>query len=534
MRVNEITKYISEASIFDPKYPSGTLVKFSGKTTGNALLARVASKLADFDKSEQLEKLAANLISTPEELEEYLGTDNAIYSPQIIDSKGKLKNNIYAMQFKRENGDEFYIVDTGSNLSGNLTRVFREGEKLSTRSKGLVAEALLGVAMYAKLIARGGDLISPISSQDVWNIVDKIKPSGEDRLEDTVNDRSHKVSDKIHLAITLATDVQHLLTDKQHRGSFRNEVDNWVNYANSALAQKYADVLYKNDRPDNVTIMLAGKEGGKLDVGINVLDAEGHATSKFKQVKLSVKLSDGLIGQVGRGGDPVEAYNNLVQLFSPLGVDLSPSKDAIIAAAIESGVKKQFIGGMNVAYEEAYRQLKALTGTPEGDAELALRLARLADHHATGNDPHIQVIEAGDTGNFRLLNYKGLHQSLAQQGRNIDVDLRWGSSSKIPGEKTPALRFYDVNNSGPKGRLIEIRIRGRGGYGKEYANNIIEPLSLMKDLAAFKRFRKSEPQVQPQQLPQEPQVQQVQPEPTTAQTPDELEQIKRNAGLQPT
>ena len=75
---------------------------------------------------------------------------------------------------------------------------------------------------------------------------------------------------------------------------------------------------------------------------------------------------------------------------------------------------------------------------------------------------------------------------------NITCQLTYGTSSKTGGAKTPDLMFFDKNNPTPSGRLVDIRVRGRGGEGKEYANNIIEPLKLMKELAAFKRFRKPE------------------------------------------
>jgi hypothetical protein len=495
MRFNDFL--LNEASIFDPKYPPGTQVKFSSKGSKNALLQRVLDKIPKFDAKEVLEKVVATQIETASDVK---GKKPLIVSDFALKAvKNGSAKSVYSMVFKRPNGEYFTIVDSASNIGGAFTKVYGEGEKLATRAKGLVAEALLGVAMYAKLVARSGDMTQKITSEDIWAIVDRIKPSGDDKVEDTVQDRGNQVSDIINLSITLATDVQGLLTDKKHRHHFLNEVDNWVNYANSDLAQKYADVLYKNDRPDNITIMLAGKDGGKLDVGINVLDKNGRATEKFKQVKLSVKLSDGLIGQQGRGENPQEVYNNLVTLFHPLGVDLSKAQPAIIAAATKSGVKKQFIDGLNIAYTEAFTQLKALTGSLEGDVALAVRIARLADIHATDNDPAIQVIETGSAGNYRLLNYKGLHQTLAKENINIDVELRWGNSSKIPGAKIPELRFVDVNNSTPAGRLVSIRVRGRGGVGREYANHIIEPLKLLKNLAAFQRFRKPNNPQQPAQ-----------------------------------
>jgi len=129
---------------------------------------------------------------------------------------------------------------------------------------------------------------------------------------------------------------------------------------------------------------------------------------------------------------------------------------------------------------------------PEGDAAVAEKLAQFADSHATANDPTMHVIEKYGKGDYRLLNYKGLAQVFQEQNINITCSLDFGTSSKTGGAKTPTLTFYDSNNPGPSGRLMKMWVRGRGGEGKEYANTVIEPGRLMKDLAAFRRHRKPE------------------------------------------
>jgi hypothetical protein len=360
-----------------------------------------------------------------------------------------------------------------------------ETPKIQTRSAGLVAEGLLGIAMYAKLTARGGDLTADVVPDDVWNIVDRIKPEGVDTLVDNVKDINNKVADSINLVITLAVDVQEVLTNPKYRSMFTEKVKSWCNYVNADLSQKYADTLYKNNRPDNVTIRLAGKEGGKVDVLINVLDKEGNPTRRMEQVKLSVKLSDSLIGQQARGKSHEEVYDNLEKLFEPLGVDLSLKKNKILKAALLSGVHNQFIGAMSIAYKEAADQLTKLTKGEKNDVSLASKIAALTDYHATANDPEIQVIEQTPGGDYRLLNYKGLKKIFEKN--NIDVTLKYteGTSSKVQGAVMPSIVFYDKNNASRQGKLVEIRFRARGNY----ANHIIEPGPLLKELAAYNRFK---------------------------------------------
>lgn len=358
-------------------------------------------------------------------------------------------------------------------------------ERAEVRSKGLVAEALLGVAMYAKLIARGGSLVEKITDQDVWSIVDRIKPQGAETLKDAVNDVNNQVADNINLEIVLAQDVQHLLTNKQYRPMFLDTVSSWVAYVNSSLAQRYADALYKNNRPDGVTIRLAGIEGGKVDVLINVLNPQGQATRKMEQVKLSVKLSDSLIGQVARGKNFEEVYTNLEDLFGPLGVKLQGKKAAILKAAMASG-QQQYIDAMPIAYKEAVKDLKAISKTPSGDAKLAERISELLNWHATNNDPEIQVIEKLPGADYRILNYRDLKTVFKKHNINITVDYFAGASSKVPGKEVPQILIYDKSNPKPSGRLLEIRFRFRGNY----ANHIIEPGPLLKELAAYNRYSK--------------------------------------------
>ena len=491
MRILDIIGILTEASVFAPRYDGSQAVKISSADKGQKLLAYIQKAIPDFDPEDPLYKVSA---AGPYKEDELKPPKGVLFARVGSASKGGL----FAIKFSRKEKKSIILFGGMDLIQGGLTKHYetKPGEeaqaKFSPSVKGLVAEALLGVAMYAKLVARGGDLTAKIDEKDIWNIVDRVKPKGDDEVGDSVTDRNSLISDNISISIKMRTDVQAVFTNPQFRPAFADQVASWIKYANSDLGQRYADALYKNNRPDNISILLAGKAGEKMDVAINVLNAQGQATKKHEQVKLSVKLSDGLIGQQGRGDNPQEVYDNLVKLFGPLGVNLEFKKADILAAAEKSGIKQQFVPAMSIAYQEAWEQLLSILELPEGDAELASRVARLADYHATKNDPAMQVIETHGKGDYRLLNYKGLAELFKEQNINITCQLTFGTSSKTGGAKTPDLMFFDKNNPTPSGRLVDIRVRGRGGEGKEYANNIIEPLKLMKELAAFKRFRKPE------------------------------------------
>lgn len=407
----------------------------------------------------------------------------------LIDKLSKAPNKL---EYGKQIANTTLSFTNGTNAkikqifkSADLKGSTDDAPKLQTRTAGLVAEGLLGVAMFAKLTARGGKLTDNISSSDIWEIVSRIKNESDGVITDSVNDINNEVSDSINLEVRLAIDIKNVLVNPAYRPLFEDKVASWVNYANSDLAQKYADVLYKNNRPDNITIRLEGTEGGKIDVVINVLDKDGKPTKKLEQVKLSVKLSDSLIGQQARGKTHEEAYENLQKLFEPLGVNLATIKDNILKAALASGVQNQFAGAMSLAYEEAANQLQSKSTDTSGDASLASKLAKLTDFHATGNNAEIQVIEQTPGSDYRLLNYKGLKQVFEKN--NIDVEVKYiaGSSSKIEGAVMPRILFYDKNNQSRSGKLLEIRFRARGNY----ANHIIEPGPLLKELAAYRKFK---------------------------------------------
>ena len=141
---------------------------------------------------------------------------------------------------------------------------------------------------------------------------------------------------------------------------------------------------------------------------------------------------------------------------------------------------------MRIAYKEAADQLSKSSKGEKNDVSIASRVANLTDFHATSNDPQIQVIEENPGGDYRLLNYKGLKKIFERN--NIDVTVKYteGASSKIQGGIMPSITFYDKNNPSKQGKLVEIRFRARGNY----ANHIIEPGPLLKELAAYNRFKK--------------------------------------------
>jgi len=439
-----------------------------GLLSGNISLGVSGEKAQGLELDEQSKNIVKSLLDGV-----YKAKDKGQYALQITNTVLTFTNGTQA---------KINQIYKSSKLKGSSDEI----PALQTRSAGLVAEGLLGIAMYAKLIARGGDLTAEISSDDVWSIVDRIKPQGPDTLVDNVKDINNKVSDSVNLLITLAADIQEVLVNPKYRPMFKETVQSWVNYVNSDLAQKYADTLYKNNRPDNVTIRLAGKEGGKVDVLINVLDKEGKPTRKMQQVKLSVKLSNSLIGQQARGKTHEEVFDNLEKLFEPLGVDFTVKKSKILKTALTSGIHRQFVEAMSLAYKEAADQLIRLSKDENSDVKLAARVAKLTDYHATLNDPEIQVIEQAPAGDYRLLNYKGLKKVFSENDIDVAVKYVEGISSKIESATMPRIVFYDKNNPGKEGKLVEIRFRARGNY----ANHIIEPGPLLKELAAYNRFKK--------------------------------------------
>jgi hypothetical protein len=229
--------------------------------------------------------------------------------------------------------------------------------------------------------------------------------------------------------------------------------------------------------------------GGKIDVLINVLDQAGQATRKLEQVKYSVKLSKGILGQVARGKTSEEVYQNLEKLFQPLGVDLSSVKQNVVDQSNASGVQTQYAGGMQVGYEEAYNQLNSLLSNKingvEQNSKFISDLCNFINIHSSKNDPSIQTIQVDETGKFVILNYNQLYKEIKRRNIEIEVALT-DSFNKERNISLPIITFYDQSQgNNQKGKLVEIRFRFRGNY----ANHAVIPGKLLKDLATYKRFK---------------------------------------------
>ena len=236
-------------------------------------------------------------------------------------------------------------------------------------------------------------------------------------------------------------------------------------------------------------IEIIRKEGGKVDVEINVLNDQGESTRKMEQVKLSVKLSSSLIGQKARGKTAQEVYTNLQELFEPLSVDLESVKKQIINLAEKSGVENQFADAVTLAYKTAYEQLRSLTTNRAEDIVLVQRLGKFLDYHATQHDPEIQVIQLDSSGTYKILSYRKLDRVMRDESINIAVRMNEGSSDKYPGYSFPNITFYDSNVKGAKGIMMEIRYRTRGTY----ANHIVQPGPVLKELATYRRYKSGKP-----------------------------------------
>lgn len=392
----------------------------------------------------------------------------------------QLLSRVRATKVKFTDGSEYKIADIFKS-----TEI--KGRQLETRSFGTAAEGLLGAAMFAKLTARQGDLIAEITAADVWAVINSTQ--NNPTFSKTVNDINNQVADQITLETDLSIDVKNLFFEPSLRPRFDPYVEGFVRYANSSLAEVYANMLFKNNRFDNVTILLQGKKGSKIDVKINVLNDQGQATRKLEQVKYSVKLSKSLIGQMARGRNSQEVYRNLENLFKPLGVNFSKEKkEEILSNAEMAGIEMQYADAMETAYEEAAQQLKSLartTNSVQGNAKFVADLANFVNLHATENDPTIQTIEVDSDQNYRILSYNQLFREIKNKKIDVDVDSSIGYSDKYKAP-LPSITFFDrARGNNNQGKLLEIRFRFRGAY----ANHAIIPHPLLKDLATYRRYK---------------------------------------------
>lgn len=330
-------------------------------------------------------------------------------------------------------------------------------------NKGEVAEGILGVATFARLIKRPS---APITESDLHSII-KSLPSGVEKngvvnLQLKRKETGNPISDTFSLYLRLKPDVYGDFVDESKWAQMKGITNGVVQYVNSNL-KRYTEYFSTNAKPDEVKVIADGVSGEtdtKVDVFLQYQNKDTGAQKVLQHFDMSVKTgTTKQMGQVGGGAGKQsmdERFEILRQMWDKFGVDISNKK----AAFVKSGDIEL---GYEIAYTEAAKKLKsALGGRNKGnETQFLENLVNAIKFFATLNNDRVKLVQFKDTGKggFYVLDFKKLDRLF---DKNL-VDL---TAEYISKTSLPKVVIYNKVDGSP---VLSIRVKKDGtGYIRNY------------------------------------------------------------------
>ena len=456
--INVLDSLITEVTISKPKYGPGTQFSVStGSEAGKKLLTLLQQQ--GFDATPPLTR----------QDDTELGEKDILNLPTITVGKGSdgyiFSNN--AGQFVLITGTAgaigpMFNAYTGATANDDVGKIANRGE---------TAEGILGAAMFVKFTKREADEdIGTVTAQDISNVLDSLKQTGEDQYQVEVEDFDNEHADVISFVLRLKSAAYNDLMDPAKRPLLASEFSSAAAYVNSSDAERYSKYFYINGRSDKIVIMADGVTGEteqKTDVWVYVTDENGQP----RKLRLNASLKVGGIGQFGQvGGDSDEALQNLWEYF---GVDVSPVLANFKRTMKSQGPRDAF----KKLYQSAAKQLdqKLKNAGPEDEANIINDIATGITHFATLGDPNVELVDF-NKGGFKILRFN----KLAEQLKDIDL-----AATYIDSKTWPEVVIHERGN--PKNKLLTIRVKIENRPKGIYVRSIIEKEPLLEKLTEYRK-----------------------------------------------
>ena len=486
MRVLQIT----EASVFKKvgnQYVPGYRMSISTKAGGKAVTA-IQNVVADFDQSEVLSVAATDATPT--------------YEVPLS------KKVVATYNLARPNGEIIQLQGTTSEIESSLNAVGPAIDpndtsgKVKMPNKGDTAEALLGGAMFAKLLNRDSGQIGEVSTDDVWKIFDNLKPeSGDDYLV-----RSKDLggaTDKVWFRLKVKNTVKTALKDSTMRKKLTAWLQSPVNYVNSPAGTDYAEEFYKNGTPDELGVIsdgLSAQGDKKTDVYTAVKDPKSGTIQK-ELLPTSLKAGAEQFAQHSGG-----KWAAMKEMFNKLGVTFAASEKDDIAKDYEGlqGENKQIEAAAKV-YEKAASMINGQFKSEADEAKFVKTVAHALRYWATNDDDNVQVVSFGSKGSYDVLQFKVANLI------PIMKKLQLRAETILTGDN-PKLLIKDMKTGGV---LFQLRTYLQTKKdGSKYQRNIIEKGPLLAMVAdATGKYAK------PANVPAQPAPKAVAPQQSVPQQP---------------
>jgi len=382
---------IKEASVFKKvknQYVVGYRMSISTKAGGKAVDA-IQQVVSDFDPSEVL-------AVAPED-----ATPTHVIN---LSKKQPAKYNL-----ARANGEIIQLAGTESEIESSLNGIGPAIDPnaapgaVKMPNKGDTAEALLGGAMFAKLLNRHHGSIGEIDTDQVWNIFDNLKPvSGDDYMVHSKD--LGGATDTVWFRLKVKNTVKTALKDPTMRKKLTLWLQSPVNYVNSPAGTEYAEEFYKNGTPDELGVIsdgLSAQGDKKTDVYTAVKDPKTN-TVKKELLPTSLKAGAEQFAQHSGG-----KWSAMTDMFTHLGVTFPVTKGNDIAKDYEGlqGKGKQVEAAARV-YEKAAKMINAQFKAPADEAKFVRTVAHALRYWATNDDDNVQVVSFGSRGAYDVLQFK--------------------------------------------------------------------------------------------------------------------------------
>ena len=455
--LDKIDSLINEVTISKPKYGPGTQFAVSGSLAGQKLLGLM--KQQGFDPTPPL---------TMQDTSE-LGDEEILNLPTIPVSAGG-DGYLFA-----NNAGQYILITGTSSAIGPMFNSYTgasagDSSAGTISNRGETSEGILGAAMFAKFTKREpNEDIGTVTPQDVGNVLDTLKKTGEDQYEVTVNDYDNKNADQVTFVLRLKSGPYRDLMDPEKRPLLANEFASACAYVNSSDAERYSRYFYINGRADQIVVMadgVTGEETQKTDVWVYVKDENGQP----RKLRLNTSLKVGGVGQFGQvGGDTKETQQTLWNYF---GVNVDPA-----LKNFDSSIKQDPREALKQVYEYAAKKInQELSGaSAKEEATIIDNIARGVTHFATLGDPKVELVDFSK-GGFKILRFNNLVRKL----KDIDLEATYLD------EKTwPELVIHEKGN--PKNKLLNVRVKAENRPKGIYIRNYIEKGPLLEQLTEYRK-----------------------------------------------
>jgi hypothetical protein len=320
-------------------------------------------------------------------------------------------------------------------------------------NRGDMAEAIFGAAITARFLSK----TAKITKDDVLKIIAKINATKmqQSMVFDSPN-KNPKIVDKLTFRLGLALPNLIAVTDKNVQSTLTDIVNSSVNYANSKVVMDWADLLYNNNKYNEIEVVSDGigdQTGTKVDVRIIV---DGVKTD----VNVSLKADE--VKQFGQvGGSTFEAQTTLWKQL--LNIDVSKAEENYYKQV----KKKNTIGALKSVYSFAADEFNKSIKTNK--SKTLANLSKGIKYFATLNEENVTLVQL-TKNEATVYEFDNLEKLL--KGYNLQANL-------ITTKATPEIQIGDGDDI-----LVTIRIKTENKPNGIYVRNYVEKGKLLTKIAS--------------------------------------------------